>query len=757
MGPDPDCRSADPLAAGLARGLAPFGVPAVAALATIALPPEPASWSMVAAAVALTLGLALAAVLVPWRRLPVAAVLVVPLGYLVVIALLRDAQGGAVSGYASLAIVPVVWLALYGRPWMLVPALVGVALLFLTPLLLLGAEYPATEWRRAILSTVVAATAALAVQRLVSRNRAQARDVERERDFSDAVVDTAGMLVVVLDRGGRIRRWNAQCEWSTGYAAADVLGRRFFDFLIARDEADGVRETFGRLSAGDFPIVYENDWLARDGSRRRITWSNTALLDADGHPEHIVGIGLDVTEQRAIEQAVLRSEALMRGVMAAATEDTIIATDADGRVVLFNAGAERLLGYTAAEMLGRSIEVLHEPAELEARGRELGSDGGTTVLGHVPRRAGSERREWTYRRKDGTPFTVELTISAMRDDAGEVAGFIGLARDETERRAIEDSLRRSEQDLATVLAVAKELGRADDARAAVCDALERVTGAHMVRLFEPEDGHALVQTAARGHDLGAVRIPLDDAASGAVAAFRAGQRRFVPDTTGAGAQVSSALVAASGCRSLLFEPVLLAGEAVGVLVLGWREHRTTTVAPTVVHLLAAEAGRAIERDARYALLARQARTDELTALPNRRAWDEAVEREMSRARRTGRPLCMALLDLDHFKAYNDTHGHQAGDRLLKAAAAAWREVLRPGDLLARYGGEEFVAVLADCPPQEARAVAERLRRSTPSGETCSIGVATWDGAEAVDALVRRADEALYAAKRAGRDRVVAVG
>jgi diguanylate cyclase (GGDEF)-like protein len=116
-----------------------------------------------------------------------------------------------------------------------------------------------------------------------------------------------------------------------------------------------------------------------------------------------------------------------------------------------------------------------------------------------------------------------------------------------------------------------------------------------------------------------------------------------------------------------------------------------------------------------------------------------------------------MLDLDHFKAYNDTHGHQAGDRLLKAAAAAWREVLRPGDLLARYGGEEFVAVLADCPPQEARAVAERLRRSTPSGETCSIGVATWDGAEAVDALVRRADEALYAAKRAGRDRVVAVG
>ena len=115
----------------------------------------------------------------------------------------------------------------------------------------------------------------------------------------------------------------------------------------------------------------------------------------------------------------------------------------------------------------------------------------------------------------------------------------------------------------------------------------------------------------------------------------------------------------------------------------------------LVRALAGEACRAIERDAHVALLARQARTDELTALPNRRAWDEAVVREMSRARRTGRPLCLAFLDLDHFKAFNDTYGHQAGDAHLRRAAAAWRRELRAIDVLARYGGEEFGILLPD--------------------------------------------------------------
>jgi diguanylate cyclase (GGDEF)-like protein len=154
----------------------------------------------------------------------------------------------------------------------------------------------------------------------------------------------------------------------------------------------------------------------------------------------------------------------------------------------------------------------------------------------------------------------------------------------------------------------------------------------------------------------------------------------------------------------------------------------------------------------YQEVGRLARTDSLTGVPNRRAWDEELPRELARAARSLKPVCVALLDLDHFKQYNDRRGHQAGDRLLKEAAAAWQAVVRKTDLVARYGGEEFAILLPDCDLDNAMAIANRLRTAQPEG-TCSLGVAQWDGREDVAALVARADRALYAAKEAGRDRV----
>jgi diguanylate cyclase (GGDEF)-like protein len=153
-------------------------------------------------------------------------------------------------------------------------------------------------------------------------------------------------------------------------------------------------------------------------------------------------------------------------------------------------------------------------------------------------------------------------------------------------------------------------------------------------------------------------------------------------------------------------------------------------------------------------LARVARTDALTGAPNRRAWDEQLAVELARAARDGAPVSVALLDLDHFKAFNDLRGHQAGDRLLRGAAAAWQGRMRNIDVLARYGGEEFGLILPGCRPDVAVGIVDRLRELTPEGETSSAGVAAWDGVETADALVARTDRALYAAKRGGRDRTV---
>ncbi|BCJ73620.1 hypothetical protein CS0771_31640 [Catellatospora sp. IY07-71] len=147
-------------------------------------------------------------------------------------------------------------------------------------------------------------------------------------------------------------------------------------------------------------------------------------------------------------------------------------------------------------------------------------------------------------------------------------------------------------------------------------------------------------------------------------------------------------------------------------------------------------------------------TDELTGLPNRRAWTIELPRAIERARRDSVPLSVAMLDMDHFKLFNDTHGHPAGDRLLTVAGAAWQRRLREVDYLARYGGEEFLVLLPDADGVRAGQVVDRLRNTTPLGQTFSAGIATWDGRETSDELVARADSALYAAKQAGRNRTV---
>jgi len=175
----------------------------------------------------------------------------------------------------------------------------------------------------------------------------------------------------------------------------------------------------------------------------------------------------------------------------------------------------------------------------------------------------------------------------------------------------------------------------------------------------------------------------------------------------------------------------------------------------------AEALRGALQEARRAAL-----TDPLTGLPNRRAFEERLDETLARAGAGRWSFCLLLLDLDHFKSVNDRHGHLAGDAVLRRLAELLRAWARPHDWLARLGGEEFAALLPATPMEEALAHAEALRRAVagevfPLGQegpgltvTLSAGIAQHRQGEAGEALLGRADAALYAAKRQGRDRVV---
>jgi two-component system, cell cycle response regulator len=167
----------------------------------------------------------------------------------------------------------------------------------------------------------------------------------------------------------------------------------------------------------------------------------------------------------------------------------------------------------------------------------------------------------------------------------------------------------------------------------------------------------------------------------------------------------------------------------------------------------------------HAELRRLAAEDPLTGLANKGAFVEALEREVARARRHARPLALAIIDLDHFKAVNDRHGHLAGDHVLREVARAVAPLVRPEELFARIGGEELALLLPDATLEKAALFAEKVRarvaatafvhEGTPIAVTVSVGVAALAEGEPPEALVARADARLYDAKRGGRDRVVA--
>ena len=209
-----------------------------------------------------------------------------------------------------------------------------------------------------------------------------------------------------------------------------------------------------------------------------------------------------------------------------------------------------------------------------------------------------------------------------------------------------------------------------------------------------------------------------------------------------------------GARSMVVVPLRHRHDVAGVLkVYSGRPASFAERELRVLQMMGSTLGAAIVRAELLDRLTREATTDVLTGLANRRAWEERVPLELARARRSRATLTVAVVDLDHFKAYNDEHGHAAGDSLLADCARLWQEQLREVDFIARIGGEEFGLALPGCSETEAVDVLSRLRTATSPLRTISAGIAEWDREEEWTALVARADAALYRAKREGRNRV----
>ncbi|NYD22632.1 diguanylate cyclase domain-containing protein [Kineococcus aurantiacus] len=440
-------------------------------------------------------------------------------------------------------------------------------------------------------------------------------------------------------------------------------------------------------------------------------------------------------------------------VVAETIDVGLVVVDADGHV--------RSLNRTARWWHGTGDEPQPHPTYFAA--------DGTTVLDgwDLP---------WLRALRDGTVEGAEVVLDvpgrprrvlecsgrAMRRADGSPLGAVVALSDVTRDREREQALAQAHaalaehsrrvQDLADA---SRALAAAEDPVDVICGTVRDLTNADAAYLLRPDtdgDVRGLRAVATSGYAAGRVFYPEGEPSLGWTC-FASGQPVFVADMA-SHQGASQRLVASSGVVSGAWHPVVLPGQrAVGVLGVFWRTpvpQLPDHVLP-VLQTLSGELAHAAERAELLQRLARAAERDPLTGLANRRRWDQAISTEVARATRGGAPLTLALLDLDHFKTYNDTHGHLGGDDLLREFATAAGGCLREVDTLARWGGEEFVVALPGCSVDDAVAVADRIRAAVPRGQTCTVGVAQWEPGELPADVVARADAALYRGKQQGRD------
>lgn len=221
-----------------------------------------------------------------------------------------------------------------------------------------------------------------------------------ERNFVSAVLDTVGALVAVFDPAGRIVRFNRACETASGYDFTTLVGRYPWDKLIPRHEIPEAIEAFERLRSGDFPANFENQWLNRDGTLRRIAWTATALRDVQGRITFIIATGIDVTKQRAAEATLRESEARYR-LLIEGSLGMVCTHDLKGVLLSVNSHGAETIGRHVNEMIGHSLEEFIVPDRkplLKSYLEEIADTGEAQGLLHLAHTDG-ETRVVAYRNK----------------------------------------------------------------------------------------------------------------------------------------------------------------------------------------------------------------------------------------------------------------------------------------------------------------------------------------------------------------------
>jgi diguanylate cyclase (GGDEF)-like protein/PAS domain S-box-containing protein len=556
---------------------------------------------------------------------------------------------------------------------------------------------------------------------ITERRRAEQALLQSEEKYRN-IFNYASVGIYQSAPDGRLITANTTLARILGYDSVEELLQRNLtnDIYAAPSEREElIRDFMPRGFTTDCELL----WKRRDGTPIWIQLNAHSIRSPQG-TLYFEGFVYDITERKRAEQSLASANGQRKAVLDAATRVSIIATDAEGTITVFNSGSERMLGYEAADVIGRrGIVELHVEEELErhahALAAEIGSDArGFEALSRRAAAGGVEEREWTYLRSDGQPLTVFLSVTALRGEDDAVTGFLHVATDVTERKHAEEMLRTQS---AAMTASMDGIGIVDDRLTFTYlnDALAKLygyptpramLGVSLAELYDGDASEQIMSTVAP------------------VVRHRGRWR----------------------------------GETIG-------RRRDGSTFPQEISLTAIEDGGMVcvvrditERTYAEEQIKHLAYHDALTGLPNRLLFKDRLTVALSHAQRDKSRLAVLFLDLDRFKLINDSLGHNIGDQLLQAIAARVQSCVRESDTVARLGGDEFTLLLPSLARSEdAAPVAQKILDAIRSplqieGReffiTTSVGISLYpeDGTDA-ETLIKNADTAMYQAKEQGRD------
>ncbi|MBE7492891.1 MAG: diguanylate cyclase [Planctomycetes bacterium] len=485
-----------------------------------------------------------------------------------------------------------------------------------------------------------------------------------------------------------------------------------------------------------------------------------------------------------------------------------VVLDTNMRIVRFNRAAERLFGKAYHEVLGRPYD---EVLEIFGRVNRDHIIQRTIALG-TPNEA---REVEIVDPEDGESYFFDFTVDPVLGDDGKLAGVSVIGLDSTERTLLRRKLADQNRDLLALQRVSNALRKTMDLERAALIIASALTsgesgGYAQAMIFLVDEHRETLQGTVCVDSLGVsdprgiwrgltsndgsvsqslektqpvlarrwgeltekvrrIKVPLSAEHSVLAHAVRTGETvthdtlRDQPHL-----RVHESVLAQFPLKHFAAAPMLADREAIGLIVVdaGPKTMRFSPEQLTMLEMFASQAALAINNALKYQNMVDRAQRDSLTRLYNHGHFQEVLKTEIDRAERYGNQISLVLLDIDHFKKFNDVYGHQTGDKVLRQTALLLNSLVRVSDVAARYGGEEFAVLLPQTPYQAARETAERLRDGVarkatvtgPKGEklnvTASFGVATFpDHAQSASELVALADEALYLAKERGRNRV----